>query len=104
TTVWGINTKRPLCPEWLVPIILASYYTGMRLNEVLMIQRHQIHLHRRMMYLTPVDQPIKEREPKRIPIHRDLEPVLEESLKVRASGIDNVFLLSDRQGTRPVTK
>jgi len=34
---------------------LTSYYTGMRLGEVLGLKRYQVHLHRRMMFLTPVD-------------------------------------------------
>ncbi len=57
-----------------------------------------------MIFLTTLDQDIKEGEPKRIPIHSDLEPHLENALKVRALGVDNVFLLSDRKGTRAVTK
>jgi integrase len=104
TTVWSTSTRRPLCPDWLVPIMWASYYTGMRLGEVLGLKRHQVYLHRRMIFMTTLDQKIKEGEPKRVPIHRDLEPHVESALRVRALGVDNVFLLSDRKGTRPVTK
>ena len=98
TTVWSTTTRRSLCPEWLSPILWTAYYTGMRLNEVLGLQRHEIHLDKRMMFLTTLDQDLKEGKPKRVPIHLELEPVLQKALKIRAFGIDNVFLISDRQG------
>lgn len=104
TTVWGLNTKRPLCPEWFTPMLWTSYYTGMRLGEILGVRRSQIHFDKRMIYLTPVDMEIKEGQAKRVPIHRDLAPILKQALRVRAFGSDNVFLLSDRRGTRPPTK
>lgn len=104
TTVWSNKTKRPLCPVWLVPIIWTGYLTGMRLSEILGLKRGQVHLQKRMMYLTTFEMEIKNNEHKRIPIHRDLDPILREALRVRALGTDNVFLISDAKGTRPVTK
>ncbi len=104
TTVWSTTTRRPLCPEWLSPILWTAYYAGMRLNEVLGLQRHEIHLDKRMMFLTTLDQDLKEGKPKRVPIHRELEPVLQKALKIRAFGIDTVFLISDHHGTRAVKK
>ncbi len=104
TSVHSINTKRPICPEWLDPIIWTSYYTGMRLGETLGLKRHQVQLHKRMLYLTPTDMNIKEGKPKRVPIHRNLAPILERVLKVKALGNDNVFQLTDRRDARPVTK
>ncbi len=104
TSVHRISTKRPICPDWLAPIIWTSYYTGMRLGEILGLKRHHVHLDRRMIFLTPVDMKIKEQKPKRVPIHRNLVPILKKALKITASGNDNVFLVTDRQGTRPITK
>jgi integrase len=47
---------------------------------------------------------IKEEKPKRVPIHRNLVPILKRALKITASDNDNVFLVTDRQGKRPITK
>lgn len=104
TTVWSLKTKKPLCPDWLVPIIWTGYLTGMRLGEILGLKRGHVHLQKRMMYLTTSEMEIKENKHKRVPIHRDLEPILRETLRVRALGTDNVFLISNGRGTRPVTK
>ncbi len=43
-----------------------------------------------MIYLGP--EHVKERDWKRVPIHEELVPILEDVLKVRAMGTDRVFL------------
>lgn len=97
------KTERSVIPEWLKPVILCGYYTGMRLNEILKLKRKQVFLGKRMIYLS--DQTvIKEREVKRIPIHKELHPILEKCLHVDGSGYDNVFFISDEKGTRPIKK
>jgi integrase len=75
----------------------------MRLNEMLQLKPKQVFLDRRMIFL-PDPNKIKERKPKRIPIHRDLHPVLEGLLQMNPAGSEHVFLISDEDGTRPVTK
>ncbi|MGO9121118.1 MAG: tyrosine-type recombinase/integrase [Desulfomonilaceae bacterium] len=76
-------------PRWLVPIAQTAYYTGMRQGEVLGLRRAQLNLGNHMMLLAPED--VKEADWKRIPIHRELVPILEDALKVRAIGSDLVF-------------
>lgn len=78
-------------PRWLVPIAQAAYYTGMRQGEILGLRRSQISLGNRMIVLAPGD--VKESDWKRVPIHQELVPVLEEVLKIRAITKDHVFLL-----------
>lgn len=80
-------TKR--LPAWLVPIAQTAYYTGMRQGEVLGLRRGQVSVENRMIVLAPED--VKETAWKRVPIHRDLVPILESALKVRAIGCDLVF-------------
>jgi integrase len=94
--------KRHVCPEWLRSIILTSYYSGMRLGEILGLKRDQVFLDKRMIFLTGMDT--KEAKPKAVPIHHDLVPLLERLLPVRSPEHDHVFLLNDRRGLRPVTK
>jgi len=89
-----------LCPEWFRRIIWASYYTGMRRGELLGLTRKQGNLSRRTISLGPQDT--KEGHWKRVPIHRDLAPILEEGMKVSSLGSDKVFLLQDPKGIRPV--
>src|SRR5208283_2542890 len=84
------------------PIILTSYYSGMRLGAILELKRSMVFLSKRMIFLSATDP--KENRPKKIPIHRDLLPVLEQALQVRPMEPDNVFLLVDRRGTRPIPK
>jgi integrase len=104
TSVYRISTKHPICPEWLSPMIWTSYYTGMRLGELLGLKRDHVHLTRRMIYLTPVNMKIKEQKPKRVPIHRNLAPILEKALKTTTPDNQHVFRLTDKRGTRPITK
>jgi integrase len=88
------------CPAWFRPIAWTAYYTGMRRGEVLDLTRKQINLSKRMITLAPEDT--KEAHWKRIPIHGDLIPVLEGSLRVQCIGTDKVFLLKDEKGVRPL--
>src|SRR5271157_3756242 len=81
-------------PIWERPIVQTLYYTGMRRGEALGLTRDRINLKERMILLRPED--VKERRWKRVPIHRDLVPILEEVLKVRSMGTDKIFLIKGR--------
>ncbi len=56
--------------------------------------------------MVPKEDKIKkiEGEAKKIPIHKDLIPILEQVLRIQAIGCENVFLISDAAGTRPASK
>jgi hypothetical protein len=69
----------------------------MRRGEVVGLTRKMVNLRKRMIYLGPDD--VKEGQWKRVPIHVDLVPILEEVMKVQAIGKDHVFLHNDE----PVT-
>lgn len=77
-------------PLWFRPIAQTAYYTGMRRGEVVGLTRKRLNLKKRMIYLGPED--VKEGQWKRVPIHKDLVPLLEEVMKVQAIGTDNIFL------------
>jgi integrase len=103
-TAYNLKTRRSVTPDWLKPIIQTSFYSGMRMGEVLGLRRGQVHLSRRMIFLSGMDT--KERQPKRVPIHRDLLPILERAMQVTALGNDRVFIMVDQRGgaPRPITK
>ncbi len=84
-------------PQWFRPIAQTAYFTGMRRGEILGLTRKSINLSKRMIYLRPED--VKEGQWKRVPIHKDLVPILEEVMKVRAIGTDRIFL----HNGKPVT-
>lgn len=88
------------CPAWFRPIILTAYYTGMRRGEILGLTRKQVNLAKRIITLSPEDT--KEAHWKRMPIHGNLVPILEESLKVTSLETDKVFLWQGKQGVRPL--
>jgi integrase len=88
------------CPAWFRPIVLTGYYTGMRRGEILNLTRKQVNLSKRIIILSPEDT--KEAHWKRVPIHKDLIPILEECLKVTSLETHKVFLLHDKQGGRPI--
>lgn len=67
------------CPEWCKPFVLTLYYTGMRRGEAHGLTRKQVNLSHRMIFLGA--RATKERATKRVPIHRDLVPVLEEAVR-----------------------
>lgn len=77
-------------PMWFRPIAQTAYYTGMRRGEIIGLTRKRVNLKKRMIYLGPED--VKEGQWKRVPIHKDLVPLLEEVMKVQAIGTENIFL------------
>ena len=81
-------------PTWLRPIVQTAYYTGMRRGEILALTRKHLKLSRRMILLGPDD--VKEGQWKRVPIHTELVPILDEVLKVLSIGSDRVFLIEGR--------
>lgn len=92
------------CPEWFRPIVLTAYYTGMRRGEILGLTRKQVNLSSRIITLYPVSSDKggdKEAHWKRIPIHRELVPILQDCLKVTFLETGKVFLIKDLAGIRP---
>jgi integrase len=77
-------------PAWFRPVAWTAYYTGMRRGEILRLTRDSLDLNRRLITLRPADT--KERDWKRIPIHRELVPIIEEALSGPVSGLRYVFL------------
>jgi integrase len=71
-------------PSWYKPIAWTAFYTGMRQGEIRNLNRSQLNLDRRIIELSSADT--KEGRSKKIPIHKDLVPIL------RIIGIDTVFL------------
>jgi integrase len=70
----------------------------MRRGEVLALTRKNVRPDRRIIVLGADET--KEGQRKRIPIHRDLLPILENALKVQAIGTDRVFLHNGKPVTR----
>jgi integrase len=73
----------------------------MRRGEILGLTRRQVNLGTRIIRLG--EENTKERRAKRVPIHSDLVPILEQCMKVTSLESDRVFLLNDKQGIRPVS-
>jgi integrase len=86
------------CPEWYQPILWTGSYTGMRRGEILELTRKRLNLSRRMIYLGPDD--VKEGKWKRVPIHRDLVPILRTVLNGPPLISGRVFPLRDEKGVR----
>ncbi len=86
------------CPLWFRPIAQTAYYTGMRRGEILGLTRKRVKLFKRIILLGPEDT--KERHWKRVPIHLNLVPIIEECMKVTSLETDALFLLLDRKGVR----
>ena len=78
-------------PNWVHPIALTAFYSGMRRGEILGLNRKHINLETRIILLKPED--VKEGKWKRVPIHMDLIQILSDVMKVQALGNDEVFLL-----------
>jgi integrase len=85
-------------PAWVRPIAQTAYYTGMRRAEILGLTPGRVDLSRRMILLGPED--VKEGKWKRVPIHPDLVPILEEVMKVRSIHTDKIFLVEGRPPCR----
>ena len=81
-------------PEWCGPIVLTAYYTGMRQGEILSLSRKQVDIGKRIITLGPEET--KEGKWKKVPIHLDLIPVLENVSRVIALGTDTLFLVQGR--------
>jgi integrase len=94
-TVQSIADK---CPVWYQRIIWAAYFSGMRRGELLSLTRKQVNLSKRMIHLEPEDT--KENRRKRVPIHHELVPILEEAVRTPFLASDKVFLVQDDQGMR----
>ncbi len=85
-------------PAWVRPIAQTAYYTGMRRAEILGLTARRVDLARRMILLGPDD--VKEGKWKRVPIHRDLVPILEGVMKVRSIETNKIFLVEGRPPCR----
>ena len=79
-----------LLPVWFRSAVSVAFYTGMRKGEILNLTRDRVNLQRRMIYLGPDD--VKEKDWKRVPIHRELVPVFEDVMKVQALNTNMIFL------------
>lgn len=88
------------CPSWFQPIVWTAFYTGMRRGEILGLTRKRVNLAKRIIYLGPENT--KEEHWKRVPIHFELLPVLEQVLRTPVLGSDKVFFLQDEKGIRPL--
>lgn len=88
-----------LLPNWFRPVVQTAYYTGMRRGEILALTRGRINFKKRMIMLSADET--KEGHPKRVPIHRDLMPILKEAMRVSLFDEDRVFLIRDATGVRP---
>ncbi len=88
------------CPGWFRPIVWTAFYTGMRRGEILGLKRTGVNLLRRIITLSPDET--KEGHWKRVPIHRELVPILGDALRLTVLGRDDVFFVRDRKGVHPI--
>jgi integrase len=72
--------------------------TGARLGELLNLRRSEVNLAKRMITLSP--NRTKEGHWKKIPVHRELVPVIEDALRVTSMEHDLLFLQRDHRGIR----
>jgi integrase len=86
-------------PGWYRPIAQTAYYTGMRRGEILGLTWKRLNLNNRMILLGPDD--VKEKQWKRVPIHRDLAEILESLRSGHVVGLDSVFLHNGRPVVDP---
>jgi integrase len=93
------NNLFRLLPDWLRPMAQTVYYTAMRVGEAHFLERWRVDLDRRMIFLGPRD--VKEEDWKKVPIHRELVPILESCLRATPRSEDLLFMLRDRDGMRP---
>ncbi len=88
-----------LLPDWYRPIAWTAFYTGMRQGEIRTLNLDQVDLERRIIELSSADT--KEGRLKKIPIHKELVPILRNSLNsYRLGETEQVFL---RDG-KPIPK
>ncbi|MDQ7785477.1 MAG: site-specific integrase [Desulfomonilaceae bacterium] len=88
------------CPEWFSSIIWTAFFTGMRRGEILGLKRQGVKLAKRIITLTPEET--KEGHWKRVPVHQELVPILEDAMRLTVLGCDDVFFVQDRRGLRPI--
>ena len=88
-----------LLPEWCRPIVQTIYYTGMRVREAFGLKRDMVDLDQRMIFLR--SGMVKEHDWKKLPIHRELLPVLDSCLTATTRSEDRLFVIRDRHGVRP---
>jgi integrase len=86
------------CPAWYRPILWTAFYSGMRRGELLGLTRKQVNLTKRIITLSP--EHTKEAHWKRVPIHRDLVPILRAVLDGPPLISGRVFPLWDDKGIR----
>lgn len=88
---------------WLKALAQIQYYTGLRQEEALKLMLWQVDLEHRVLYFGPQD--VKERNRKKVPIHKELLPVLEKLLQQSPTNrMDQRLILIqdlDGKGTRP---
>lgn len=86
------------CPPWYARIIWCAFFSGMRKGEILGLTRKQVNLTKRIVSLSSEDT--KESRRKRVPIHYELLPILEEAMRTPFLASDRVFLVQDAKGFR----
>lgn len=81
------------CPQWVQPLLFCLYMTGMRANEALALTPGHLDLKGRIIKLRKDDT--KERRPKRVPIHKELVPILKSLVRGKPS--DHPIFCSGRK-------
>ena len=86
--------QKMLCnvADWFRPIIQCSYYTGMRRNEIVELEKSQVIFEKRIMTIKLGQT--KEYHWKRIPICRELEPILRAAIDMTDSNCKWVFTVN----------
>ena len=84
--------------DWLRPIIQCAYLTGMRRNEIVELKKSHVIFERRMIVIAAADT--KEYSWKRVPISRELERILKESIEKTGTECCWVFAIDGRK-TQP---
>ena len=88
-----------VCPAYYRPVVQTAYFSGMRRGVIMGLSRRQLNLKSRITRLGERD--VKERRAKRVPIHSELVPILEQCHKVTSPETDRVFVIQDEEGIRP---
>lgn len=94
-----VNNIMELCPEWFKDMIWIAYLTGMRQGEIYKLRWRHINLNTRIITFHATET--KEGQPKRVPIHRDLMPLLDRIGKVRSLSDDRLFQISTQSLRMP---
>jgi len=78
----------------LRPILLVAYHLGPRLGEILQLTWDRVDLQRGIIKLRSVDT--KTKEPRLVPMTKEVWQVLREQAKVRSVVVDRVFLFEGK--------